>query len=308
MADKSAKSHTHNSNRERPRKAPGDRKVAFKSVLDNPFRIRWPSVPVNLQNVILSHLTSLLEGASNYHEAQCRASRKRKRELETEGTTKKGKRAKLAEDDVMKAPSAEPHTIPLEGNLPTKPDILNHLTCGVNAVTKRLEEQARQVRRNVVMTSKTDMEPITPISLVFVCRADVDPPILIDHFPPLVAACNSVHTNHHVKLIPLPKESENLLAEKLGIKRVSVIALDTTFAGLEELNTRLESITPLTAPWLAMQAKTATIVPTHVKQVRTSAPKDIKAAKEARMQGKLAAQQKKEKRRKAVEPTSTVSS
>jgi len=45
MADKAAKIHTQQSNREKPRKA-GERKVVFKSVLENPFRIRWliPSV------------------------------------------------------------------------------------------------------------------------------------------------------------------------------------------------------------------------------------------------------------------------
>lgn len=63
--------------------------------------------------------------------------------------------------------------------------------------------------------------------------------------------------------------------------------------GIEEFYARLESVPALTAPWLMMEAKAAQLVPTHVKQVKTSAPKDMKAAKEARSQGRSTAKAKK---------------
>ena len=44
MTDKSAKAYTHQSNHEHPRKA-AEKKVVFKSVLENPFRIRWSNHP-----------------------------------------------------------------------------------------------------------------------------------------------------------------------------------------------------------------------------------------------------------------------
>ncbi|KAJ2931850.1 hypothetical protein H1R20_g5245, partial [Candolleomyces eurysporus] len=242
--------------------------------------------------MIFSHLVSLLEGASNFHEAQCRSSRKRKRALEAD---KSKKRSKANEDSAMEVSSGEDGVLEVSQDpcsalpLPPKPPILDHLVCGINAVTKRLEAQARQVRRSVIISSKPldELEAALPISLVFVCRADVDPPILINHLPQLVAACNSVPSKAPVKIIPLPKESEGILAEKLGIRRASVLALDAQYPGIPEFSTRLESVTAPAAPWLMLQAKNTTTQlyePTHVKQLRTSAPKDMKAAKESRLQ------------------------
>lgn len=40
MSHKAARTHTHVSNRAKARQD-GDRKVVFKSVLDNPIRIQW---------------------------------------------------------------------------------------------------------------------------------------------------------------------------------------------------------------------------------------------------------------------------
>ena len=249
MADKSAKAHTHQSNRERPRKAT-EKKVVYKSVLENPFRIRWldrpctppahthlvshrPSVPVNLQNIIFSHLTSLLDGAAAYHEAQSKSSRKRKRGLQNVGSKKKAKNSEAGEDVPMKGGETAQIQTTTEAPddltiTPQKPVVLTHIICGINAVTKRLEAQARKARRNVIIATDSEEATQVPITLVFVCRADVDPSILIDHFPPLVAACNSVRSNlsQLVKMVPVPKGSEDVLAAKLGIKRVSVIALD----------------------------------------------------------------------------------
>lgn len=59
----------------------------------------------------------------------------------------------------------------------------------------------------------------------------------------------------------------------------------------------LESVPTLAASWLLPSRQSAAkvvcgIVPTHIKQLRTSAPKDMKAAKEARMRGRSAAKEK----------------
>lgn len=40
MSDKTARTHTQLSNRAKPKDS-NDKKVVFKSVLDNPYRIRW---------------------------------------------------------------------------------------------------------------------------------------------------------------------------------------------------------------------------------------------------------------------------
>jgi ribonuclease P/MRP protein subunit POP3 len=58
----------------------------------------------------------------------------------------------------------------------------------------------------------------------------------------------------------------------------------------------LDNVPTLTATWLASIPRHQ-LVPTHIKQVHTSAPKDMKAAKQGRLEGKALAKQ----RRKATE-------
>jgi ribonuclease P/MRP protein subunit POP3 len=69
---------------------------------------------------------------------------------------------------------------------------------------------------------------------------------------------------------------------------------------LDRLDKMLALIPILTAPWLTSGAFAVTsdtehvYEPTHVKQLRTTAPKDIKAVKEQRAQGKAAAKLRRE--------------
>jgi hypothetical protein len=60
---------------------------------------------------------------------------------------------------------------------------------------------------------------------------------------------------------------------------------------LELLEDLLDSVPTVVAPWLAQAtaiSDTAAVQyePTHIKQLRTTAPKDMKAAKKRRVQGK----------------------
>ena len=127
-------------------------------------------------------------------------------------------------------------TTDLETAIPTAPPIIPHLVLGINRVTKRLEDQARAYRQTLTATKTitddgTSQPPL--ISVVFVCRADVDPPLLISHLPTLIASCNSSRNaltdpNSYppIKLVPVPKGSESLLADATGLRRVAVLALD----------------------------------------------------------------------------------
>ena len=54
-----------------------------------------------------------------------------------------------------------------------------------------------------------------------------------------------------------------------------------------------ESIPILSAPWLSKVRQSRDLIPTHVKQVKTSAPRDMKAAKEKRKKGRVLAKQRK---------------
>ena len=169
-----------------------------------------------------------LEGLAEYSCARSQANRKRKRAL-NQGSARKKARTEAP-------PEAMPVDIPADdSSVPDPPEIYKHLLFGINEVTKRLEDQLRLCRRERIKPSSaedTTSNELCPIKLVFVCRADVDPPILIDHLPHLVASFNSSTPDHPVVLIPLPKDAESRLSAAIGVRRVAVLALDvgsTTF-------------------------------------------------------------------------------
>ncbi|THV07524.1 hypothetical protein K435DRAFT_772431 [Dendrothele bispora CBS 962.96] len=313
MSEKTVKVHTHVSNRAKPKQT-AEKKVVFKPVLDNPLRIYWPSVPVNLQNLVLSVLVSFLDGLSQHH----RIHRKRKREptSDSASTNKKRKLRKEAsstdQNDIsmealqngpdLNMTAGEPSESGSTTHEPNDtsaevPKILGHFITGINAVTKRLESQVQSVR---LTSSGASVVSYPPIKLVLACRADVDPPILIDHLPHLVATCNSSKPVDPVILVPLPKGAEFTLADALGVRRAAVLSFDVNTPGLSSLTSLLESVPILSASWLTLTStaplKPPPLIQTHIKQLRTTAPKDMKAAKQQRIEGRAAAKEKRKKK------------
>lgn len=195
-----------------------------------------PSVPLNLQNTALSRLVISLEGLPSYHLNRNAANRKRKRAARADlSASKRIKTSTVDTPQINASTIVDNEDDPEAVNTP--PDILAHLTIGINQVTKRLEAQARAYRDTDVTPKTTDGFPDPPpIKIVFVCRADVDPPLLIAHIPTLIASCNSSPrtssdstTYPPIKLVCLPLGAEMTLAESTGLRRVSIIALDVSF-------------------------------------------------------------------------------
>ncbi|KAF7784100.1 hypothetical protein Agabi119p4_265 [Agaricus bisporus var. burnettii] len=271
--EKVAKVHTQTSLRARPRDNT-ERKVVFKGVLDNPHRVPWPSVPPNVQNSILAHLVGILDGIADYQRARCLRARARKKDSATTNDTL---------TDLDTAAWSEP------------PPIFKSLIFGINAVTKYLETQIANCRLKTVFQSSTkDMEQASEehdtIRYLFVCRADIDPPILIDHLPHLVATYNVLRGSDvpPTILIPLPKGAETTLAQAVGVRRLAVLAIDKKFDVGNERLALANAVPIVTAPWLSSHPA-RTFVQTHIKQLRTTAPKDMKAAKTARLLARSAA-------------------
>ena len=247
------------------------------------------------------------------------------------------------------------------------PPILESLTIGINEVTRKLEDQCKacgpivitpeHLQDSMEMTMEktenedgsdqarqSDSTPISsssnqrryPLRAILVCKMDVDPPLLIEHLPYLVAACNAQlrGTNEVVKLVTIPKGSENILSTSLGLRRTAVIGLDVSFncpsfvlfivlnffcqgrlSSDQILSTLLGSVPSIAAPWLIgnptenRKAQTRgkpsgsldegmTLMPTHIKQLRTTAPKDIRAAKVIRAKERSEAKERRTKERK----------
>ena len=212
-----------------------------------------PSVPVNVQNAVLSRLILSLEGVAAHHATKIteRHERKRRHGSQQTGPNKRSKTS-AGNEDGTSDPIATPVGTPSVPNepmdtqdtdqevvSPTVPQITPHLILGINQVTKRLEHQARAYRQTLSATKTLtdngtyEPPPSRPISIVFVCRADVDPPLLISHLPTLIASCNSSRnslkdpeSHPPIKLVPVPKGSESLLADATGLRRLAVLALD----------------------------------------------------------------------------------
>jgi ribonuclease P/MRP protein subunit POP3 len=197
-----------------------------------------PFVPMNVQNSVLSLTLAMMNGIAEYHLSRGKDSRKRKRELHKGPVQKKRRMDKEIPESSMEITvdelqSGAANDIPrLSSTTRTStlepPKVLQHLTVGINEVTKRLEYQIQHSRIAVVTTAEDSKiaSPGLGLKIVLVCRADIDPPLLIDHLPHLVAACNSAQTGDAVKLVPLPKGAEPSLAQAIGLRRAAVVGID----------------------------------------------------------------------------------
>ncbi|KAG8862651.1 hypothetical protein FRB96_001210 [Tulasnella sp. 330] len=189
-----------------------------------------------------------------------------------------------------------------------RPKILDHTIRGINEVTKRLERQSAALRQPGAEQTEA------AIRLVVVCRADVDSPMMIAHLPMLVAACNSrapvpddsALSYLDVIMVGLPYGAEETLSAACGLRKAAVMAFDTFSPGLDRITQQyLPSIPVLKAPWLAIvpvsvsnpgltsSAIATQFVPTHIKQLKTSAPKNMTEAKKRRQLERKAAKEAK---------------
>ncbi|KAG6814130.1 hypothetical protein H0H92_002125 [Tricholoma furcatifolium] len=305
MSSKTARVHNHVSNRARNKNA-GERKAVFKGVLDNPFRIQWykrsplavlyknsdfsdrPAVPINVQKDVLTAVLAQLSGVTVH------ASRKRKHTPTQEQSLQKKRKHDDEINELAEAVSSTQPAMAVDDILPSKsgeiaepPSISKHLVIGINQVTKRLEEQVRTQRVTLLATNPPPKEPQSlPLRLILVCRADINPPILVDHLPHLVAAFNSLRPEEAIKLVPLHPGAELELSKVVGLRRMSVLGFDSRSPDLETILGLLAGVQSVSATWLTSSAADKTLVPTHIKQVRTTTPKDLKAEKQRRTKEK----------------------
>ncbi|KAG6890008.1 hypothetical protein C0995_012968 [Termitomyces sp. Mi166 len=246
-----------------------------------------------MQNTLLDATIALLSGIAGYH-----TSRKRKR---TSAQQKEPcKKRKQAEADADRPPAvfsetsvmdidnalADSNSIVLE-----RPPVSKHLIVGINEVTKRLEQQVRIERVTQVTTlhSSANKSPSPcSLSVILVCRSDINPPILVDHLPHLVAAFNSLRPDQPVRLVPLQTGAETRLSQAVGLRRAAVLAFDSNCPNLKSILDLLGDLPTVSATWLASSVPIVEkFVPTHIKQVRTSVPKDMKAEKQRRKEEKV---------------------
>ncbi|KAF8506785.1 hypothetical protein F5888DRAFT_1602282 [Russula emetica] len=291
MSESIARVYT-NTSRRANRKQPADHKVVYRSVLGNPFHVDWPVISSGLQQSILTELTALFDGVAAHYQL-IRGARKKKgvAAIAASPSLEKTENAVMVSE-----PNQELHRLST-----TAPPIIPHITVGINEVTKALEREIQSSRRTVITPSTAVDEMHSLIKAVFICYADLDTPAFVAHLPQLVALCNSARSEHHkIKVVQLPAGAQIPLADALGyLKRVSVIALDDLAPGLGQLEPLLTAVPDPPASWMASM-RGISLEPSHIKQLLTTAPKDMKAAKERRTKGRAAAKERKKTKSRSL--------
>lgn len=285
MSESTARVYT-NTSRRANRKQPADHKVVYRSVLGNPFHVDWPVISSSLQQSILTQLTVLFDGVAAHY--QLILDTRRKNSIAASSSHENA--VTVGESSHRPCTSAPP--------------IIPHITVGINEVTRSFEREIQSSRRTIITPSTADDGRQSLTKVVFICYADLDTPAFVAHLPQLVALCNSARSElHRIKVVQLPAGAQISLADALGyLKRVSVIALDDSAPGLGQLEPLLAAVPDPPASWMAsMQG--ISLEPSHVKQLSTTAPKDMKAAKERRAKGRAAAKERKKKRSRSLHGT-----
>lgn len=190
-----------------------------------------PAVAPNTQNSILAHLVGILDGIADHQRARCLRTRARKKDSTASGgTLNRSSPIDLGAQQQVPSGATSRGSENVASTQP--PPIFKSLIFGINTVTKHLETQIANCRRRAIFQSSAEgvkqvSEEHDAIRYLFVCRADIDPPILIDHLPHLVATYNVLRVPDvpPTILIPLPKGAEATLAQTVGVRRLAVLAI-----------------------------------------------------------------------------------
>ncbi|KIM23025.1 hypothetical protein M408DRAFT_268368 [Serendipita vermifera MAFF 305830] len=306
-------------------------KAVFKPVLDNPFSIAWPEILQNVQVSLLEATVAFFSCLKEYHIQRGLQSRSRKRaESKARLETREASSSELPlPDAVMREASTltqpgENKKGPDHDNkqaeaITIEPEVLQHAKFGANEVVKMLERYISTIRQSLLDKKAVDEGTITPLA-VLACRWDVNPPSLFSHIPHLVASANTLASMYHlsfpdshpfpeVKLVNLPKHAENSLSEALGMRRVSIVALNSNAILSTKMGGLLKMVPRLATPWLIPTTNPTIFVPshkpTHIKHLKTTAPVDMRAAKQERVEVRKAAKERRKKKAQITVPRTT---
>jgi hypothetical protein len=194
------------------------------------------------------------------------------------------------ESESSAAPVSGPSlTPPSTTTIRYRPELLDYISVGINEVTKSLEKRIRSGRfqlgdqsaflppplqrksarsknrggkgvkkvvaippviPTIVNIKSEEHEDDTIFDLIFVCRPDINPPSLVQHFPTMVAVMNGVLAaresssldsidegkQRQVLLIPLGIGAGKRLADVLGLGRVATIGISVRFFSTSPIN------------------------------------------------------------------------
>ncbi|KAI9323852.1 hypothetical protein BX666DRAFT_2022563 [Dichotomocladium elegans] len=190
--------------------ADAKRKV-YKNVLNTPYAIRWPAIPNELNETILTDLINILAPIGQYRQAR------------------KEQRKSQKKQDAKAAVAPPP---------PAEPELHKRLVIGLNDVTRFLEKEIEH------RGGKAESATSGTTTAIFVCRRDLQPSHLCNHLPAMACLAKA-------KLVGLPKDSSMKLAVALGLQRVGCVLVQIVEDKEERLRLDLEDVPFVDAPWLS---------------------------------------------------------
>ncbi|KAG4305704.1 hypothetical protein PORY_000614 [Pneumocystis oryctolagi] len=247
------------------------RKRLFSKVfLNNPYNIQWPKVNEEDQKIILEKILNLFLSLSD-HKNQDKISEKK----DERKTIKNLKNTPITEEHKNEFDKS---TF-LENKMDKKTFMAKYMTLGINETTKRLEMYSKMgipysAPSYLKIPKKTDETCISMfennksmdiLKVVLVCREDIHSNILYSHFPILCGIVNEVFSKIEtlncgsqsgIRLVTLPKGSEQQLSKAIGFKRLAAIGIMKNTPHSEEIIDYIfKKIPPVHIPWLTYPIK-----------------------------------------------------
>ena len=158
---------------------------------------------------------------------------------------------------------------------PPTPEILSHITLGLNTTVRHLEALSAVSKPQLLVGASVEepedaaaesAQQLTALSAVFICRTGL-PPILTSSLPLLAAtAALTFPEEPPTRLVLLDKTAEDRLAKALHQPNVGFIGLQTEAPAAEGLVTLVQNcVQPVQVPWLR-EASSGVYLPVKVKR------------------------------------------
>lgn len=255
-----AQRHTAGGIREKNKK----QRTSFKLHLNNPYTIQWPEITEEDQKIILEKILNLFSFFSNEkNENKLLKKEGLKDKKNTQNTCKDVNDKMPCSDDVFSSCKTD-----------KKESITKYMTLGINKTTKLLEIYSKMgipssAPPYLRIFGKNDEKYLSLLKnnkstdilkVIFVCREDIQHNILYSHFPILCGIVNEVfskieasndNSQQGIRLVTLPKGSEQQLSQAAGLKRLAVMGIMKHTPHAEEIIDYIfKKISPVDIPWL----------------------------------------------------------
>ncbi|KAG5439685.1 hypothetical protein PCK2_000725 [Pneumocystis canis] len=243
-------------------------RIPSKVFLNNPYHVQWPKICQEDQIIILEKILDLFSSFSN---------QRKKQEISQEKNKKTDIKEVLdaSHDEEYQGECKKDNFFPNE--MDKKTLMTKYMTLGINKTTRLLEIYSKMCipssapsylkvldkKDEIYLSMLKNSKSLNILKVIFVCREDIHSSILYSHFPVLCGIVNEMvskiemsnnESQPGIRLITLPKGSEQKLSEAAGLKRLAAVGIMKNTPHAENMiNYIFQKIPPLHIPWLTQQ-------------------------------------------------------